>query len=130
MRDAADAPRLGPGTSFEGLVTFEGTLRVEGELAGTVHAAAGALWVGPKARVRACIQVEELVLAGKLVGNVTALRRVELLPGAELDGDITTPLLAVADGGRIAGRCITGPDARPAAWAVLGRPQESAPKSS
>lgn len=121
-----DAARLGPGTRFDGTVTFEGTLRVEGELAGRIFAATGALLVGPQACVRAQIEVAELVLAGRLVGDVIAGRRVELLPGAELEGDVTTPLLAIADGGRIAGRCTTGAAARGPASRESIRARESA----
>lgn len=107
-REAGDGPRLGPGTSFDGLLTFEGSLRIEGRLAGSVFAADGVLSIGPAARVRARIEVAELVLAGSLIGDVIARRRVELLPGAELEGNVTSPLLAIAEGGRIVGRCITG----------------------
>lgn len=106
-----DTPRLGPGTSFDGVLSFEGTLRVEGQLEGSVYATTGALVVAPQGRVRARVEVAELVLAGVLVGDVVAHRRVELLPGAELEGSVTSPLLAIADGGRIAGRCVTGPQA-------------------
>jgi cytoskeletal protein CcmA (bactofilin family) len=101
-------PRLGAGTSFDGVLSFEGTLRVDGRLAGSVYATAGALVVGPQAQVRARVEVAELVLAGALIGDVVAHRRVELLAGAELEGNVTSPLLAIADGGRIAGRCTTG----------------------
>jgi cytoskeletal protein CcmA (bactofilin family) len=107
-----DVPRLGPGTSFDGVLSFDGTLRVDGQLAGSIRASTGALVVGPQARLRAQIEVAELVLAGVLVGDVVAHRRVELLPGAELEGNITSPLLAIADGGRIVGHCRTGPEAR------------------
>jgi len=106
-----EAPRIGPGTSFDGVLSFEGTLRVEGELAGSVLAQTGSLVVGAQGRVRARIEVAELVLAGALVGDVVAHRRVELLPGAELEGNVTSPLIMIADGGRIAGRCHTGPAA-------------------
>jgi cytoskeletal protein CcmA (bactofilin family) len=111
----ADTPRLGTGTSFDGTLSFEGVLRVDGELAGTVYAQTGALVVGPQGRVRARIEVAELVLAGVLVGDVVAHRRVELLPGAELHGNVFSPRLAIADGGRIAGRCVTGSEALAAA---------------
>ncbi len=104
-------PRLGPGTVFEGVLTFEGTLRVEGELAGEIHAS-GSLVVGPRARVRARVEVGELVLAGQLIGDVVALRRVALLPGADLEGNVTSPLLSIEDGGHIRGHCTTGPAAR------------------
>jgi cytoskeletal protein CcmA (bactofilin family) len=110
-RVSDDAPVLGAGTSFDGVLSFEGTLRVEGMLAGSVFAETGALVVGPQGRVHARVEVAELVLAGVLVGDVVARRRVELLPGAELEGSVTSPLLAVAEGGRIAGRWLTGANA-------------------
>lgn len=111
MSGAGDGARLGPGTSFDGVLSFEGTLRVDGQLSGSVHASTGALVIGPQARVRARIEVAELVLAGVLEGDVFAHRRVELLPGADLQGNVHAPRLAIADGGRIAGRCVTGADA-------------------
>ncbi len=110
-RTSDDVPLLGPGTSFDGVLSFEGTLRVEGKLAGSVLAETGALVIGPQGRVRAHVEVAELVLAGVLVGDVVARRRVELLPGAELEGSVTAPLLAIAEGGRIVGRCLTGASA-------------------
>jgi cytoskeletal protein CcmA (bactofilin family) len=116
---AGETPRLGPATSFDGVLSFDGTLRVDGQLAGSVLARTGALVIGPQARVRARIEVAELVLAGALVGDVIAHRRIELLPGAELEGNVFSPRLAIADGGRIVGRCVTGADAL-----------ASAPKSS
>lgn len=118
-RDFDDAPRLGPGTSFDGVLTFEGTLHVDGQLAGAVFAHAGSLVVGASGRVNARIEVAELVLAGVLVGDVVAQRRVELMAGAQLEGSITAPRLAIADGGRIAGRCLTGADA------LVGAPKSS-----
>jgi cytoskeletal protein CcmA (bactofilin family) len=108
---SADTPRLGPGTVFDGVLSFEGTLRVDGRLAGTVHAVSGSLVVGAQARVEARVEVAELVLAGALTGDVVAHRRVELLPGASLRGSITSPRLAIADGGTFSGRCATGADA-------------------
>jgi cytoskeletal protein CcmA (bactofilin family) len=110
-RLAEDGARLAVGTSFDGVLSFEGTLRVEGQLAGSVYALSGALIVGAQGHVRARVEVEELVLAGVLVGDVFAQRRVELLPGAQLEGNVTSPLLSIADGGRIAGRCLTGAEA-------------------
>ncbi len=106
-----DGPRLGPGTTFDGVLSFEGTLRVEGRLAGSVFADTGSLVVAAQGRVNARVEVAELVLAGVLVGDVIAHRRVELLEGAQLEGSVTAPLLTIADGGRVVGRCVTGAQA-------------------
>lgn len=104
-RDDGLVPRIGAGMSFDGQLSFEGTLHVDGELAGAVVAETGALVIGALGRVRARVEVAELVVAGVLVGDVVAHRRVELLPGAEVEGNVTSPRIAIADGGRIAGRC-------------------------
>jgi cytoskeletal protein CcmA (bactofilin family) len=108
---AEESPRLGPGTSFDGVLSFEGTLRVDGRVAGSILATHGALIVGAQGRVHARVEVGELVLAGLLVGDVIARKRVELLPGAQLEGSVTSPLLAIAEGGHVAGRCLTGQQA-------------------
>ncbi len=110
-RAGEEGPRLGPGTSFSGVLSFEGTLRVEGRLEGSVFADAGALIVGAQGRIHARVEVAELVLGGVLVGDVVAHTRVELLPGAELEGSVRSPLLAIAEGGRVVGHCLTGAQA-------------------
>ena len=101
---------LGPGTAFEGLLTFRGGARVDGELAGEVKAE-GTLVLGPTAKARARIEVDELILAGSLEGDVVARRRVAVESGARLVGSITTPQLKVEDGSHLEGLCRTGPDA-------------------
>lgn len=101
---------VGDGARFEGVLTFRGAARVDGELDGDVIAE-GRLVLGPRARVRARIEVDELVVAGDLEGDVAARHRVELLPGARLAGSVSAPRLAVAEGARLEGRCRTGEQA-------------------
>jgi cytoskeletal protein CcmA (bactofilin family) len=98
---------LGPGTAFEGLLTFRGAMRIEGRLSGDVRAE-GRLVIGPEAQVRARVQVDELVVAGLLVGDVVASRRVEIQESARLEGSVQTPSLQVAEGGVLDGQLITG----------------------
>ena len=98
---------LGPGTAFEGVLTFRGGARVDGELRGEVKAE-GTLVLGPSARVRANVEVDELILAGHLEGDVTARRRVAIKPGARLVGSITAPLLRIEDGAFVQGPCRSG----------------------
>ena len=114
------------GGSFSGLVAFDGDIRVDGELEGRVRAR-GILHLGSAARVRADIDVDELIVEGSLEGNVRARSRIVLGPTARVKGHLETPRLAVADGCRIEGRCSAGtpgagdaesePEARPPARA-------------
>jgi cytoskeletal protein CcmA (bactofilin family) len=121
---------LGPGTEFEGLLTFRGRARIDGRLAGEI-AGHGLLVIGAEACAKARVTVDELVVAGEIEGDVCARRRVELLATGCIRGDVATPRLAIAEGGRLLGRCTTGASARPAeaapapAIARAGRPRSS-----
>ena len=92
------------GCAFEGLLTFQGETRVDGVLVGEV-VARGTLRLGETARVRARIEVDELIVAGELVGDVVARRRIELLPSARVRGSIEAPRLLLAEGCVFEGRC-------------------------
>jgi cytoskeletal protein CcmA (bactofilin family) len=121
---------LGTGTEFEGLLTFRGRARVDGCLTGEI-VGHGLLVIGAEARARARVVVDELVVAGEIEGDVRARRRVELLATGCIRGDVETPRLAIAEGGRLLGRCTTGaaatPPDGPAAPAI---PRASRPRSS
>jgi cytoskeletal protein CcmA (bactofilin family) len=104
VSDAPIQTVLAPGTEFEGLLSFRGAARVDGELSGTV-VAEGCLVIGPGARVRARIEVDELIVGGELEGEVHARKRVELLESAHVVGSLRCPLLSVAEGGILQGRC-------------------------
>ena len=95
---------MGPGARFEGTLAFRGEARVEGELEGAVLGR-GTLHVAPGAVVRAQIDAEELVVAGTVEGDVVAPRRVVLLAGARLVGNVRTSRLSLADGSVLEGRC-------------------------
>lgn len=121
---------LGAGTEFEGLLTFRGRARVDGLLKGEI-AGHGLLVIGAEARAEARITVDELVVAGEIEGDVCARRRVELLATGCIRGDVATPRLAIAEGGRLLGRCTTGASAKPSemppppAIARASRPRSS-----
>lgn len=95
------------GARFRGVLAFRGRVRVEGRLDGDV-VAEGALEITESAEVRARVQVDELVVAGHLVGDASARQRIELRPGAHVEGDLLAPKLVMADGCRVDGRLETG----------------------
>jgi cytoskeletal protein CcmA (bactofilin family) len=109
--DAAAPTVLDAGASFEGLLTFRGAARVEGELSGRV-VADGCLVIGPRGRVEAAIEVDELVVAGELRGDVVARRRVELLATGRVVGRLRAPSFALAEGCVFDGQWETTPAVR------------------
>jgi cytoskeletal protein CcmA (bactofilin family) len=107
--EPGDPSAIGPGAAFEGCLVFRGSTRVEGRLAGKV-VAEGCLEIGPQGWVQAEIEVDELVVAGHLEGEVHARERVELLATARVTANLRTPRLALAEGCRFEGRCETEPE--------------------
>jgi cytoskeletal protein CcmA (bactofilin family) len=98
---------VGESGRFEGLLTFRGCARIDGEVIGEIICR-GTLWLGETARVNAVIEVDELMVAGTIEGEVTARDRIELLPTARVNGILRAPRLALADGCVVEGRCETG----------------------
>jgi cytoskeletal protein CcmA (bactofilin family) len=102
---------LGSSTSFNGLLRFRDTLRIQGKFKGAIEAT-GALIVDKGAVVEADhISVTSLMVYGTVVGAVHAVDKVDMFSGAELRGDITAARLRIADGVLFEGQCsMTGVD--------------------
>jgi cytoskeletal protein CcmA (bactofilin family) len=95
---------LGRGSEFEGKLTFEGTVRIDGTLRGEVFSD-DVLIVGEGARVEAEIDVGEIIVQGVVQGNIRAKRSIELLTPGRVKGDLTTPSLQIDKGVIFEGRC-------------------------
>ena len=94
---------LGRGSEFEGKLTFEGTVRIDGTLRGEVFSD-DVLIVGEGARVEAEIEVGEIIVQGTIVGNIRAKRSIEILAPGRVKGDLTTPSLQIDKGVIFEGR--------------------------
>jgi len=94
---------LGRGSEFEGKLTFEGTVRIDGTLKGEVFSD-DVLVVGEGARLEAEVDIGEIIIQGTVVGNIRAKRSVEILAPGRVKGDITTPMLQIDKGVIFEGR--------------------------
>jgi cytoskeletal protein CcmA (bactofilin family) len=94
---------LGRGSEFEGKLTFEGTVRIDGKLKGEVFSD-DTLVVGEGAVVEAEIDVGEIIVQGTVIGNIRAKRAIELHAPGRVKGDITTPSLQIDKGVVFEGR--------------------------
>lgn len=94
---------LGRGSEFEGKLTFEGTVRIDGTLRGEVFSD-DVLIIGEGARVEAEIDVGEIIVQGTIVGNIRAKRSIEILAPGRVKGDLTTPSLQIDKGVIFEGR--------------------------
>jgi cytoskeletal protein CcmA (bactofilin family) len=103
IQDRDDIPTvIDAGSTFEGVLTFRGAVRVDGQLTGKV-VADGCLLIGPRAKVAASIEVDELVIAGQFEGDATARSRLELLASGRVVGRLRAPSFVLAEGCRFDG---------------------------
>ena len=94
---------LGRGSEFEGKLTFEGTVRIDGLLSGEVFSD-DVLVVGEGATVKAEIDVGEIIIQGTVIGNIRAKRAIEIHAPGRVKGDLTTPSLQIDKGVMFEGR--------------------------
>jgi cytoskeletal protein CcmA (bactofilin family) len=95
---------LGKGSEFEGKLSFEGTVRVDGKLTGEIFTD-DVLVVGEGAEVNAEVTVGSIVIQGTVRGNITAKRSVEIHSPGRVKGNINTPSLFVEKGVFFDGHC-------------------------
>jgi len=96
---------LGPGTSLEGKLAFEGTVRLDGHFTGTIESEQGVMVVGEKAAIRADISVHTAVVFGEVSGNIRASNRIELHTPARVFGDLSAPTVVIDAGVVFDGNC-------------------------
>lgn len=98
---------LGQGSRIDGKLTFEGSVRIDGNINGEISAKETVV-IGDSAVVTAQIQANVIVIHGKVSGDVTARKRVELRAPARLTGNINTPSLVIHEGVAFEGHCTMG----------------------
>src|SRR5580698_575482 len=91
---------------MEGTLTFADpvNLKIHGRYTGKLDTR-GTLTIGSAAQVEANIIGENVIVAGKIKGNIIAKKMLVLMPSAVLHGDISTPKLNIVEGAIFQGRC-------------------------
>ena len=121
------AARIGKSIVIRGEVKGGEDLIIDGRVEGTVQLADNRLTVGPNADVAADLAARDVLVLGKVQGNITATGRVELRAGCQLIGDIRAFRLVVEDNAGVRGKVDLTPSTKPADAAVTATPQILAP---
>lgn len=94
---------LGPTVSVKGQISGNEDLRIEGRVEGPIALGGHRLTVGRTAEVTSDVVVREMVVQGKVNGNIRARDRIEIRKDGAVLGDLTTCRLVVEDGARLKG---------------------------
>lgn len=107
--------RLARGAKLTGTVVAGGSIRVDGELEGSIRAD-GDVVLSPGSRVEADIEARNVTVGGRYKGNIVVRNRAELAKEARVEGNITCQGLVVAEGAWFEGQLRMGkpPEARAA----------------
>jgi cytoskeletal protein CcmA (bactofilin family) len=104
---------LGSGCVIHGKLETRANYRVVGQVLGDIVELEndnGILWIDQHASVKGNITCSNIVIAGKVEGNVVASGTVEVCSGATMSGDIESERLHVDPNAKINGRlsCSSG----------------------
>jgi len=88
---------IGEGSVFEGRFFVDGSIRIEGKFQGEIKTG-DQLVIAPTGKVKTDIEAKRVVVAGTLIGNITASEEVNLIESGKVLGNITTPKLVVEPG--------------------------------
>jgi cytoskeletal protein CcmA (bactofilin family) len=87
---------IGENAVFEGTITTDKVLRVDGKITGNINAYG--VVVGQKAEIIGDIETKNIIISGIVKGNINAYETIEILSQANVVGNIKTNILSIAQG--------------------------------
>jgi cytoskeletal protein CcmA (bactofilin family) len=99
-----NAARLGSSLHIKGQVTGTEALQIDGKVDGPISLHGHELTVGPNAQLNSEIHAGQVIVYGKVVGNVHARERVDVKTNGSIIGDISTARISIEDGAHFKGR--------------------------
>ena len=100
---------LNSDVEVNGTLKFAGDLTFDGKLDGEINSD-GVLNLGDNAVIRGNLNVNSVVVRGKVNGNVTAREKIEIKAKAELFGDIRAAKLVIEEGVTFVGKSEVNPN--------------------
>ncbi len=98
---------LGSDSEFEGRLTFQGTIRIDGSYKGNISVD-GTLIIGPTGKVNAEISASNMIISGAVTGNMTAEKNIEVHASGKIYGNMVAPTVTIHEGAIFKGHCHTG----------------------
>lgn len=137
---AGEKTVIGEHISIEGSLRASEDMIIEGVVKGTIEIKSSQLTVGSKGKVEADVDADSVVIGGRMVGNVTAKNKVQVLKNADFSGQIKAKRIAVEDGAFVKASIELEKDEKPqpaapqkshavGSAAASGSDQSKAPKS-
>jgi cytoskeletal protein CcmA (bactofilin family) len=102
--NARNSARLGSSIEIKGQVTGNEDLQIDGKVNGPISLRGHELTVGPSAHLNSEIHAGEVVVYGKVVGNLHSRGHVDIKKDGSITGDISSARISIEDGAHFKGR--------------------------
>ena len=94
----SDQATIGKSLVIKGEVTGSESLYIDGRVEGSINLSGNRVTVGRNGVVSANINAREIVVLGKVRGNLTASDRVDIRSDGSLTGDVVAARISIEDG--------------------------------
>lgn len=94
---------IGKSVVIKGELSGSEDLTIEGHVEGRIELKENVLTIGANAKIRAEVFSKTVIVLGEVTGNVTASEKVDIRDNGSVDGDITSPRVAIAEGAHFRG---------------------------
>jgi cytoskeletal protein CcmA (bactofilin family) len=95
---------VGKALLIQGKIISTENLTIDGRVEGTIELGDHSLTIGAGASVQADLVAQTIVISGAVAGNVLASVKVDLHDTASVHGDISAPVILMADGAVVTGK--------------------------
>lgn len=99
-----DETRFGKGLILKGEISGTEPLFIDGSLVGSINLPDSLVTVGPNAQVTASIAARDVLVLGKVFGNIVASNRLDIRAEGSVTGDVNAVRMSVEDGAYVKGR--------------------------
>src|SRR5512141_1701840 len=124
--NSQDQATIGKSLVIKGEVTGSESLYIDGRVEGSINLAGNRVTIGRNGVVNANINAREIVVLGKVKGNLVASDRVDIRNEGSLTGDVVAQRISIEDGAYFKG----GIDIRKPGQKVNGESKDDAPMAA
>jgi cytoskeletal protein CcmA (bactofilin family) len=94
---------VGKSVVFKGELSGHEDLFIEGSVEGKIELRDNVLTIGPNAKIKAEVFAKVVIVRGEVAGNITASEKLDIRDSGSVDGDISAPVMAIAEGAHLRG---------------------------
>jgi cytoskeletal protein CcmA (bactofilin family) len=94
---------IGKSVVIKGELNGSEDLTIEGHVEGKIELRDHVLTIGPNGKIKAELFAKAVVVLGEVKGNITATEKVDIRENGAVEGDITAPRVAIAEGAHFRG---------------------------